>query len=124
MIEKFTPEELEQIKAELGQDESRHKKQLVVAEPQSRLMKKLRQNYPQFADPDKHKVGCSMRALCDVLTENYVQGRTCKRYASHSLVCDPRDYAEVYRKIADTICFIIDHDLPAMRKKGKADERD
>ena len=119
MIEKFTPEELEQIKEELGQAEGAKKKKAVVAEHRTRLLKKLRKNYPGFVDTDEYKVSGAMRALCDVLTENYVQGRTYKKYAGHSLICDPNDYAEVYRKIADTICFIIDHDLPAMREKAK-----
>ncbi len=117
MIEKFTPEELEQIQRELTSQKSPYNKRYVVAPHKERLLKRLKKCYPDFTSKEAHRVINAMYTLTNALLQN-------RGYSNQILACDPHDYAEVYRKIADTICFIIDNDLPAMRKKGKADERD
>lgn len=112
MIEKFTPEELEQIQSELSLQKSPYNKSYVVALHRERLLKRFEKCYPDFTSKERRSATNAMYALTNALLQN-------RGYSKQILACDPNDYAEVYRKITDTICFIIDHDMPAMREKAK-----
>ena len=127
MLEKFTPEEILQIKKELGILDTRSFKSEVVAEHLYRLDQYM-ETLPGYEDKDspystkRTDVRFEIYALTDLILENFEPSTKKNRYGNRtwkrSAYVEPElreQYARVYGKLVD----IYTEENSKMREKSK-----
>lgn len=118
IIDRFIPEEIEQIKKELGYETGKHKKSYIIGKSKHKLYDYVREHYNNISSKGSQDIQACILELTDLITENYqyagsmtLKDRdiTCEKFKRTAYIQNgiEEDYKRVYERLVDL--FIGEH---------------